>query len=47
MKAKQISDHIWSLKTWMIIPIHVWVVVEEDGITLIDAGMPMMAKGIM
>ncbi|WP_391119157.1 MBL fold metallo-hydrolase [Psychrobacillus sp. L3] len=47
MKAIQISEHIWSLKTWMIIPIHVWVVVEEDGITLVDAGMPMMAKGIM
>ncbi|ALC86946.1 hydrolase glyoxylase [Bacillus sp. FJAT-22090] len=47
MKAKKISDHIWSLKTWMIIPIHVWVVVEEDGVTLVDAGMPIMAKGIM
>lgn len=47
MKAKQISEHVWSLKSWMIIPIHVWVVVEEDGITLVDAGMPMMAKGIM
>lgn len=47
MKAKQISEHIWSLKTWMIVPIHVWVVIEEDGVTLVDAGMPMMAKGIM
>lgn len=47
MKVEKISEHIWSLKTWMIIPIHVWVVVEEDGITLVDAGMPMMAKGIM
>lgn len=47
MKAEQISDHIWSLKTWMIVPIHVWVVIEEDGVTLVDAGMPMMAKGII
>ncbi|TQR14124.1 MBL fold metallo-hydrolase [Psychrobacillus soli] len=47
MKAEKISEHIWSLKTWMIIPIHVWVVVDEDGVTLVDAGMPMMAKGIM
>nr|WP_313893139.1 MBL fold metallo-hydrolase [Psychrobacillus sp.] len=47
MKIKRVSEHIWSLKTWMLVPIHVWIVVEEDGITLVDAGMPMMAKGIM
>ena len=47
MKIKQISDHIWSLKIWMLIPIHVWVVVEENGVTLVDAGLPSMAKGIL
>lgn len=39
MKAEHISEHIWSLKTW--------VVIEEDGVTLVDTGIPMMAKGIM
>ncbi|MGO4110354.1 MBL fold metallo-hydrolase [Paenibacillus sp. YAF4_2] len=47
MKATQISEHIWSLRTCMIIPITVWVVVEEDGVTLVDTGMSMMAKGIL
>lgn len=47
MKVKKVSEHIWSLKTWMIIPIHVWIVVDEDGVTLVDAGIPMMAKGIL
>ncbi|MDQ0062614.1 MBL fold metallo-hydrolase [Paenibacillus harenae] len=47
MKATQISKHIWSLKTWILIPVTVWVVVEEDGVTLIDTGIPTMAKGIM
>ena len=47
IRAKQVSEHIWSLKTWMIIPIHVWIVIDEDGVTLVDAGIPMMAKGIM
>lgn len=47
MKVEQISEHIWSLKTWMVIPIHVWLVSEEDGLTLVDAGMPRMAQGIM
>ncbi|MGO4540442.1 MBL fold metallo-hydrolase [Paenibacillus sp. 2TAB19] len=47
MKATQISKQVWSLRTWVIIPITVWVVVEEDGVTLIDTGIPTMAKGIM
>ena len=47
MKVKKVSEHIWSLKTWMLIPIHVWLVADEEGVTLVDAGMPMMAKGIM
>ncbi|XEC96557.1 MBL fold metallo-hydrolase [Paenibacillus tarimensis] len=47
MKLTKISENIWSLKTWLIIPIHVWVVVEEDGVTLVDAGISAMAGGIM
>lgn len=47
MQVKKISEHIWSLKTWMIIPVHVWIVVDEEGVTLVDAGIPMMTKGII
>jgi len=47
MKITQISEHIWSLKIWIVIPIHVWVVEDEDGVTLVDAGLPFMAKGIL
>ena len=46
MKVERISEHIWSLKTWMFIPIHVWLVVDEDGVTLVDGGMPRMEQGI-
>lgn len=47
MKAIQISPHIWTLKSWRVIQCRVWAVFEEDGITLVDAGMPFMAKGIL
>ena len=47
MKAEQISKHIWSLRSWLLIPCRVWLVQEEDGVTLVDAGMPFMAKGIL
>lgn len=29
MKVKQISEHIWSLQTWVLIPITVWVVADQ------------------
>lgn len=47
MKAMRISEHIWSLKSWLLIPVHVWVVVGDGGVTLVDAGFPFMAKGIL
>ncbi|MGG1555273.1 MBL fold metallo-hydrolase [Paenibacillus ferrarius] len=46
MKIQQISKHIWSVRAWMIIPCHVWLVVEAEGITLVDAGVPWMAGSI-
>lgn len=47
MKVTQISEHVWSLKTWLIIPVHVWLVKDENGgFSLVDAGIPSMAKGI-
>ncbi|MBP3965755.1 MBL fold metallo-hydrolase [Paenibacillus lignilyticus] len=47
MKSEQISEHVWCLRTWMVIPLRVWVVREEDGVTLVDAGIPLMTKGII
>lgn len=46
VRITRISERIWRLHTWLIIPINVWAVVEEDGITLVDAGIPLMTKGI-
>lgn len=39
MKIDRVSEHIWSLR--------VWGVVEEDGVTLVDAGLAAMAGGIL
>lgn len=45
MKWTRISEHIWSLRAWVLIPVNVWLVKEEDGWTLVDAGIgPMAAK---
>jgi glyoxylase-like metal-dependent hydrolase (beta-lactamase superfamily II) len=47
MKIEQISPHIYVLKSWLLFPVRVWVVIDEHGVTLVDAGMPFMAKGIL
>lgn len=47
MKIERVSEHIWALKTWMLFPVRVWIVAEEDGVTLVDAGVGSMAKGIL
>lgn len=47
MKLERVSEHIWSLKVWVLIPVRVWLVRGPDGITLVDAGLSFMAKGIM
>lgn len=46
MKTARVSEHIWRVQTWLIFPITVWLVKEEDGVTLVDAGISLMAKGI-
>lgn len=47
MKIERVSEHIWSLKSWILIPIRVWVVAGEDGVTLVDAGLSVMSGGIL
>lgn len=47
IRMEQISANIWCIKAWMLIPLRVWIVREEDGVTLVDAGMPFMTNRIM
>ncbi|MEW8977882.1 MAG: MBL fold metallo-hydrolase [Symbiobacterium sp.] len=47
MRVERISEHVWALSTWVVVPIRVWVVATEDGVTLVDAGLSTMARGIL
>lgn len=49
MKIAQVSPHIWSVTTWapLLFPIRVWIVADDSGVTLVDAGLSMMAPGIV
>lgn len=47
LKIVKVSDHIWILKMSYFIPIQVWVVMDKEGLTLVDAGIAMMGKNIL
>lgn len=47
VKVERVSEHIWTVRAWAFIPIRVWLVRETRGVTLVDAGIPTMAKGIL
>ncbi|MBU9713066.1 MBL fold metallo-hydrolase [Evansella tamaricis] len=47
MKIKKISENVWKLSIWMILPMSVWIVREEDGVTLIDCGLKSMTNRIL
>jgi len=47
LKIKKISEHIWGISAWFIIPFNVWLVKDEEGVSLVDAGIPTMGNGIL
>ncbi|TDF94047.1 MBL fold metallo-hydrolase [Paenibacillus piri] len=47
MKIKQLSEHVWECSIWTIIPVSVWLVKTETGLTLVDAGVSWMAGGLL
>jgi glyoxylase-like metal-dependent hydrolase (beta-lactamase superfamily II) len=47
MKIIQISKHIWKCSVWVLIPVSVWIVKSEEGLILVDAGIPWMAGGLL
>lgn len=47
MKIVRISEHIWACKIWLVIPITVWIVKSEQGLSLVDTGISLMAGGLL
>ncbi|PTL39042.1 MBL fold metallo-hydrolase [Alkalicoccus saliphilus] len=47
MQVRHISPNIYKLSIWIGLPISLWAVKEEDGLTLVDTGIKQMGKGIL
>ncbi|MFF2479735.1 MBL fold metallo-hydrolase [Paenibacillus sp. NPDC058071] len=47
MKVRKISNHITKLEVRIGILFSAWLVQDEDGVTIIDTGLPFMGKAIL
>ena len=47
MKVKKISSNIYKLEAWLIIKMSAWLVTVNDGVYIVDTGMPFMGKKIL
>lgn len=46
MSMMQISEHIWKCTIWIGFPVSAWVVKSDEGLTLVDTGIPWMAGSL-
>ncbi|GGG59513.1 MBL fold metallo-hydrolase [Paenibacillus radicis (ex Gao et al. 2016)] len=47
MKVRKISSHITKLEVSIGIKFSAWLIQAEDGVTIIDTGLPFMGKAIL
>ncbi|BBI31271.1 MBL fold metallo-hydrolase [Cohnella abietis] len=47
MKVRKISNHITKLEVGIGLKFSAWLVQGEDGVTIIDTGLPFMGKAIL
>ncbi len=46
MKVVGISPHIWQVQLGGISPVNVWLVADDEGLTLVDSGYSFMARKV-
>ncbi|MGF7029800.1 glyoxylase-like metal-dependent hydrolase (beta-lactamase superfamily II) [Paenibacillus mucilaginosus] len=46
MKLQQLTPHVWGGSVWLPVPVMIWFVKEEEGITLVDGGVLPMWEGV-
>ncbi len=46
-RLEKISPHIWQVRLSRFTAVHVWLVVEDAGLTLVDSGFSFMAHDVL
>lgn len=47
MKVLKISPNIYKVEAWFFLKMSAWIVTVEDGVYIVDTGMPFMGKRIL
>lgn len=47
MKLTKISPHIWQVRLSLFAQVHVWLVADQGGLTLVDSGFGVMARSVL
>lgn len=47
MKLAKISPHIWQVRVSFFAQVHVWLVADHEGLTLVDSGFAAMARDVL
>lgn len=47
MQLKKVSPHIWRVQLWRLTSVNVWLIEEEDGVAIVDAGFSFMARDVL
>lgn len=47
MRMRQISPHVWQVRLWRYASVHVWLVADDAGLSLVDTGFSFMASDVL
>ncbi|MDO6657363.1 MBL fold metallo-hydrolase [Anaerobacillus sp. 1_MG-2023] len=47
MKVLKVSPNIYKVEAWFFMKMSAWIVTDDDGVYLVDTGMPFMKKRIL
>ncbi|MCZ8520185.1 MULTISPECIES: MBL fold metallo-hydrolase [Paenibacillus] len=46
MRLQQLTPRVWAGSVWLPVPVMIWFVKDEDGLTLVDGGVLPMWDGV-
>ncbi|MFC0562518.1 MBL fold metallo-hydrolase [Halalkalibacter alkalisediminis] len=47
MKVIKVSPHVYKIEAWFLLKMSAWIVKTNDGVYIVDTGMPFMANRIL
>jgi glyoxylase-like metal-dependent hydrolase (beta-lactamase superfamily II) len=46
-ELRRVTEHVWQVRIRRVLQVHVWLIAEAGGLTLVDTGFPLMARDVL